>query len=108
MADTEPSLPPIASSPLSMILLPGKEGNAAEVVAAWTSVLDGLGRDYEILVPEMSDGPAEQTPRVRVLRQTSGKGAGAVLRAALATARHPLVCCAPCDRQYQPAELKLL
>ncbi len=106
-ADT-PTLPKIAGAPLSVILLPGSNDNAAEVVGAWRTVLDSLDREFEILVSETSGQAPEEAGHVRILRDTAGKGPGAVLRAALAAARHPLICCAPCDRQYEPADLKRL
>jgi glycosyltransferase involved in cell wall biosynthesis len=106
MSDAEPPLlPPIASAPLSLLLLPGTDGDVAAIVGAWTAVLDGLNRDYEILVPE-GHAPAEKPSRVRILAQTAGLGPGAVMRTGLSSARHPLLCCALADRRYVPEELK--
>lgn len=112
MPDTEPQLPSVARAPISFVLLPGTGSgtDSPDVVAAWTAVLDGLDRDWELLLPERdgSRSLADGQPRIRVLRQTADAGAGGVLRAALAVARFPLLCHAPWDRQYQPADVKRL
>jgi glycosyltransferase involved in cell wall biosynthesis len=112
-----PTLPPISSATLSVLLLAHNEaGHLETVLAAWTTVLDGLNRDYEILL--VDDGSSDQTgvlaealvekyPRLRVLRHPKHQGLGATLRTGLAEARHPLLLTVPCDEQYQPADLKL-
>jgi glycosyltransferase involved in cell wall biosynthesis len=110
-----PKLPPIASKPLSVVLLAHDAGDALEsVVAGWVEYLDGLGRDYElILVDDGSrDGTGERAealagkyPRLKVLRHAAARGEGAALRTALAVARHPLLFYALCDPRFQPADL---
>jgi glycosyltransferase involved in cell wall biosynthesis len=112
-----PKLPPISSAPLSVLLLAHNEaGHLESVLAAWTAQLDGLNRDYEILL--VDDGSSDQTgalaeslvekyPRLRVFRHPQHQGLGAALRTGLAEARHPLLLTVPCDEQYQPADLKL-
>jgi glycosyltransferase involved in cell wall biosynthesis len=112
-----PKLPPIATEPLSVLLLAHNEAAHFEaVLAAWTAVLDGLGREYEILL--VDDGSSDETaalaerlvekyPRLRVLRHPQPQGFGAALRTGLAEARYPLLVTAPCDQQYQPADLML-
>src|SRR5262249_26987009 len=73
-------------------------------------------RDYEIVL--VDDGSTDQTgalaerlvekhPRLRVVRHPDPQGFGATLRTGLAQARYPLLVTAPCDEQYQPADLKL-
>jgi hypothetical protein len=105
MSDAEPSsVPSTAADQLSVVLLP-LEGaaDAAHIVRDWLAVLDGLERDYELLVAE--DCSSIIDAHVRRIRP-DGPGAGAALRAGLAAAHHPLVCCAPCDRCYPPDWLK--
>jgi glycosyltransferase involved in cell wall biosynthesis len=113
-----PPLPPIATTPLSVVLL--AHNNAAHletVVADWVTFLNGLDRDYELLLvddgstdrtAELATALSEKFQRVRVLRHPAHKGEGASLRTAFAVARHPLVAYAPCDPLYQPADLKRL
>ena len=46
-----PELPPIAAEPLSVVLPAWNEDSTlAEVIQAWVTYLDSLGRDYELLV----------------------------------------------------------
>jgi glycosyltransferase involved in cell wall biosynthesis len=112
-----PKLPPISSEPLGVLLLAHNEAAHLEpVLAAWTAQLDGLNRDYEMLL--VDDGSSDQTgvlaealvekyPRLRVLRHPRHQGLGAALRTGLAQARHPLLLTVPCDEQYRPADLML-
>jgi glycosyltransferase involved in cell wall biosynthesis len=111
-----PELPPIASAPLSVLLLAHDDApHLAEVLGGWVAQLRDLGRDYELLV--VDDGSRDGTgglaeflagrqPRLRVLRHAERRGLGAAFRTGLVAARHPLLLSAPCDRQYQPADLK--
>src|SRR5262249_28411696 len=112
-----PPLPPIATQPLSVVLLPSNSPTPLEAaVAEWVTFLNGLDRAYELLVvPEGGDpvaapakGLSNQFQRVRVLRPPSRRGEGAALRAALAEARFPLIAYAPCDPRYRPGDLKRL
>jgi hypothetical protein len=112
-----PPLPPIATQPLSVVLLPSDAKAPPEaVVADWVTFLNGLDRDYELLVVpagEGRDGGAaggslRGFQRVRVLRPPGRRGEGAALRAALAEARFPLIAYAPCDPRYRPGDLKRL
>jgi glycosyltransferase involved in cell wall biosynthesis len=110
-----PRLVPIASEPLSVVLLALNQASHLEAVLSnWVTFLNGLDRDYEVLVVE--DGSTEGTGerarelaskyrRVQVLRLTEGRGEGAALRAALAVARHPLLFYTLCDPRYQPSDL---
>ena len=113
-----PPLPPIAAEPVSVVLLAhNAEPYLDEVVGGWVSFLNGLGRDYEILL--VDDGSTDRTaeraepltarnPRVRLLRHAAAQGGGAALRTGVAAARLPLLACAPCDRQYRPEDLRRL
>ncbi len=113
-----PHLPPIADQPLSVVLLAHNHVPHLEsVVAGWVTLLNGLNRDYEVLL--VDDGSTDHTARVlpvladrhgrvRVLRHAERRGQGAALRTALGTARHPLVFYTVCDPRYRPADLKRL
>jgi glycosyltransferase involved in cell wall biosynthesis len=111
-----PPLPPIATQPLSVVLLAHDARPHLEVVVAeWLAFLSGLGRDFELIVVEGStDGTADlktpltEHPRVRFLRHAKAQGEGAALRTALAEAHHPLLAYAPCDPRYPPADLQRL
>jgi glycosyltransferase involved in cell wall biosynthesis len=110
-----PPLPPVASQPLSVILLAHNPGPPLEeVLSAWVSYLNGLDRDYEVLLVDdgSTDGSAERAAalaanyrRVRVLTHPLARGEGAALRTALAEARYPLLFYTLCDPQYQPSDL---
>lgn len=109
-----PPLPPIALDPLSVVLLAhNAEGHLEEVVNGWLTFLNGLGREYELLL--VDDGSTDRTaelaarsPRVRLLRHASPQGIGAALRTGVAEARYSLLAHAPCDRQFRPDDLKRL
>src|SRR6266540_382023 len=113
-----PPLPPIATEPLSLVLLAhNAEPHLEEAVAGWVAYLGGhgrerevvLGREFEIIL--VDDGSSDRTAALaegvvgRVLRHETQRGLGAALRTGLAAARHPLVACCPCDRQFQPQDL---
>jgi glycosyltransferase involved in cell wall biosynthesis len=111
-------LPPIADQPISVALLArDEEAHLDAVVTEWAALLDGLGRDYEILLVDdgsadgtaaVAEGLAARLPRLRVLRHAERRGRGAALRTAVAEATRPLLFCTTADRQYQPADLKRL
>jgi hypothetical protein len=117
MADSRQQ-PPIAGGPLSVLLLAYNEGPPfEEVVTGWLAYLNGLKRDYEIVL--VDDGSTDQTgawadalagryQRLRVLHHEHRRGLGAALRTGLSAAGHPLLFYTTCDRQYQPAAFKLL
>jgi glycosyltransferase involved in cell wall biosynthesis len=115
----EPSqLPPIAAAPISVVLpAHNAESSLDQVVNDWLAYLDGLQREYEILL--IDDGSTDGTgkraealaasrPRVRVLGHPTRQGVGAAVRTALAAATHPLLCTVSCDPQYQAADLRLM
>jgi hypothetical protein len=109
-----PQLPPIATQPLSVVLLgqsdrPGLE----EALESWITYLNGLNRTFELILVDdalldRTEELAKHHPTVRVLRDPAKRGVGAALRLGTSTAKHPLFFHAPCDRSYQPKDLKLL
>jgi glycosyltransferase involved in cell wall biosynthesis len=113
-----PELPPIATQPLSVVLLVhNAEAHLDPVVAGWLTYLDGLNRDYEVLL--IDDGSTDRSveitselagkhSRIKLLRQVTPQGEGAALRAAIAEARQPLLFYTPCDPRYRPADLNRL
>src|SRR5689334_12388757 len=111
-------LPPAADQPLSVVLLAyNEEPHLEAVLAEWAALLDGLRRDYEILLVDdgssdrtaaLAEGLAARFPRLRVLRHAGRQGQGAALRTALAAATKPLLFYTTADRQYQPADFKRL
>jgi glycosyltransferase involved in cell wall biosynthesis len=114
-----PPLPPTATQPLSVVLLAHNQADHLEsVLAGWVTFLNGLDRDYEMIVVDdgSTDGSGDRAEklassyrRVQVLRHATPQGEGAALRTALAVARHPLLFYTLCDPNYQPADLgKLL
>jgi dolichol-phosphate mannosyltransferase len=108
---------PIASQPLSMVLVAcNVAADIESVVATWNVQLDALNRSAEIILvddgstdetPALADKIATQNKRVRVFHHPTRQGFGDALRTGIAAAKHPLVAHTTCDRQYQPAELKL-
>jgi hypothetical protein len=113
-----PALPPIASQPLSIILLAHNASAHVEaVLRAWLAHLERDGRDYEVLL--VDDGSADDTAdratklaeshsKVRVARREVPQGEGAALRTALPLARHPLLFYTLCQPAYQPRYLPRL
>jgi glycosyltransferase involved in cell wall biosynthesis len=108
-------LPLIAQEPVSVILLTRNDAAClTEVVRGWCTYLDGLQREYELLV--VDDGStdawpeslAQPPPNVQILRHEQAQGTGRALRSGLEAARHPLVLYTDCDSLYEPADLKLL
>src|SRR3954471_19232199 len=83
-------LPPIAHEALSVVLLADDDAAHLEpVVADWVTHLNGLNREYEIVL--VNDGSTDDTAkrtaaladrfrRVKVLRHPSRQGEGAALR----------------------------
>jgi glycosyltransferase involved in cell wall biosynthesis len=115
--ECEPSaeLPPIQSEPIIAILpIYNDRASLQPTLEAWISILNGLNRDYEILLVDdaSTDGSfdlaqtlAEKNPRVRPLRHEARSGFGVCLRTGLESARFPLLLISTCDGCYQPADL---
>ncbi|HTU21462.1 MAG TPA: glycosyltransferase family 2 protein [Gemmataceae bacterium] len=114
-----PELTPIASQPLSVVLLTRNQaGHLEALLAAWVTYLNGLDREYELIVVDdgSTDGTSELAEklaagyrRVLVRRHERAQGEGAALRTALTLAQHPLLCYTLGDPHYVPADLgKLL
>lgn len=113
-----PALAPIAAAPLSAVfLLERKVETLEELIGAWVTYLNGLDREYEILL--VDDGTVETAsitarlperfPRVRLIRLASREVEGAALRAAAGEAAKPLLFYTLVDPRFQPADLgKLL
>jgi glycosyltransferase involved in cell wall biosynthesis len=110
--------PPIANERLSIVLLARNvEVDVEDVVRAWMAHLEGLGREYEIILVDdgsddrtgdIAEGLAAHHSRVSVFRHPTAKGTGAALRTGLGAARLPLLFYADASSSYQPADLGLL
>src|SRR5581483_8213043 len=114
-----PRLPPIASQPLSVVLLTRNQAAHLEaLLAGWVTYLNGLDREYELIVVDdgSTDGTGELAEKlaasyrhVVVRRHERAQGEGKALRTGLAVTRHPLLFYTLGDLHYQPADLgKLL
>ena len=113
-----PNLPPVASQPLTVALLAHNDAaHVAELASAWAAHLDGLDRDYQLLL--VDDGSADDTaaraealrekhPRLEVVRHEAPRGVGAALRTAVAAAKQPLFFYTLCDPRYRPDDLPRL
>ena len=104
-----PPLPPIATQPLSVVLLAHESPHLAGVVDGWVKFLDGLGRDYEVILvddassdrtPERIDNLVKRHPHLRVLRHETHKGEGAALRTGVEAAQHPLLFYTVCEPSF--------
>lgn len=112
------ALPAISTAPLSVVLWAhNAQDHVDRVVENWTTHLDRLDRDYQLLL--IDDGSTDRTealvqglqsrlPKLKCVRHAARRGVGAALRTGMAAARHSLLVYAPCDRRYQPGELKML
>ena len=114
--------PPIADAPLSVLLLAHNEGpSLEEVVTAWITYLNGLKREYEIILVDdgstdgteaWADAPAEPfPPRLRGCCTTTASPRPPARRLAnghRGRQASPSSFSTTCDRQYEPADLKLL
>ncbi len=110
-----PTLPAVASQPLTVALLAQNDArHVGDLISAWAQHLDGLKRDYQILL--VDDGSSDDTTqraaslrekvsRLEVLRHELPAGVGAALRTALAAAKHPLFFYTLCDPRYCPDDL---
>jgi glycosyltransferase involved in cell wall biosynthesis len=117
MPDLAP-LPPMADQPISVVLLVrNDELHLESVVSDWTTLLDGLKREYELIL--VDDGSADRTaeltaaltaqlPRLRALRHEQTRGDGAALRTGLEAATKPLLFYTTADRQYDVVDFTKL
>jgi glycosyltransferase involved in cell wall biosynthesis len=91
-----------------------EEANVERVVRQAIAVLDGLGRDFEVIV--VDDGSRDATgaiaerlaaadPRVRVVRHAENRGYGAALQSGIRAATRELVFFTDGDGQFDLAEL---
>jgi len=113
-----PPLPPVASQPLTVALLADNDAaHVSELLSAWAQHLDGMGRDYQLLLvddgsadatTERADALRGQIPRLEVLRLEKRSGVGAALRMAISAAKHPLFLYTLCDPRFGPADLPRL
>ena len=113
-----PHLSPIASEPLSVVLLARNQAACLDALLAdWVTFLNGLDRDYELIVVDdgSADGSGELAEklaanyrRVLVRRHERPLGDGAALRTALSVARHPLLFYTLADPHYRAADLSKL
>jgi hypothetical protein len=119
MTDALPERPKIADAPLSVVLLPSRDGSDPEAIAsAWQEWLRQRGGDFEILlVRESAEDmlsaklPSDSGTRrleIRAIYQTTPLHEGTALQTALWLARHPLLLTTPCDFQFRPAEAQRL
>lgn len=104
-------LPPIASSPVSVILVVNDANAESEATLNdWITFLNGFERDYELLLVGARAGTSLESLAGHCTRAkavpTTTDGFGVALGAGLRAAQHPLVCYTTCDRRYQPKDLK--
>lgn len=113
MPELEPR-PPIATAPLSLVLIAEATGRAlAEVLPEWRKDLEKRKQPFEIIVVRSSGEAAkaesasvQDPPLMGVQLLTSERpGFGAALRTGLTVAQYPLVCYAAADGRYNPADL---
>jgi glycosyltransferase involved in cell wall biosynthesis len=106
-----PSLPPVATQPLSLVLLArNAAAHVAAIVESWRQTLAARNVPFEIVL--VDDGSSDRTadfvrelPDVKVLRHDAPRGIGAAMRTGLEATTHPLLACALCDPAYRPEEL---
>jgi glycosyltransferase involved in cell wall biosynthesis len=113
-----PDLPPIASAPLSVVLLARDDAAHLEAITAgWTTFLNGLGREIELILIddcsrdgslELLSAMAERHPRLQILRNELPLGEGRALARGLTAACHPLVFYCRCEPRYQTGDLRKL
>jgi hypothetical protein len=108
--------PAVSSAPISVVL-PARDAGADvdEVVQAWIAFLEGLARDYEVILVDdasrddtwaRAETLARRFPRLRPLQNPVRLGLGAALRTGIAAAQHPLLFYTTCDKHYNPDDLR--
>ncbi len=106
-------MPRAAAEGLSLLLpVPGQTGDIARSLAMWSKCLQGIGREYEIILVDKRDSAfvkaatnAGNIPSLRVL-ELNQPSYGAALQAGLKAAKHPLIFITGCSYDYNPADLK--
>jgi hypothetical protein len=121
MTDDEFLRSPIATAPLSVLLLGrGPAADLDNVLKGWIGFLRELNRPSEMIVVKAAsfdlgkveagsfdNGNALTTPEPELrIVNTEGEGVGTLLRAGLAEAKHPLVVFTLATPHYQPADFK--
>ncbi len=103
---------PIAEAPLSVLLIArALATDTSESLRAWKSYLDGMKRDYElILIQETRPEAAAELPEpnVRVYSYSHADGFRSAMNDAIQSALHPLLVFCACDKQYSPGDLAKL
>jgi len=111
-----PKRPAIQTAALSLVLPVYNAGADLDaLLAPWVEFLERRQRPYEVLL--VNDGSSDDTatradelaqkvPTLRVQHHAAPRGFGAALRTGFQAAQYPLLAYAPCDRQYQAADLK--
>ncbi len=112
------TLPPIATQPVSVLLLSRDAGAHAEAgLNAWLDYLDARGPEHELLLVddgsmdgtvERAEAVAASRPRLRVLRHSSPRGEGAALRTGVSEAKMPLLFVSLLCPKYRPENLGIL
>jgi glycosyltransferase involved in cell wall biosynthesis len=106
---SEPSQrPPIASSPLSVLLFAqALSTETADALKGWQTYLDTLRRPYEIFLIQETrpEVVAEAAPAARIFPYERGFGFRDALNSAIRSAQYSLLVFCTCDKQYQPADL---
>jgi hypothetical protein len=105
--------PPIASSPLSILLTVTGTSGWEETLSDWVGYLNGLDREYEVLLvserPEVSvEAAAGRFSRAQALPTPQVPGFGTALSRGIGVARHPLLFYGRCDPAYKPPEIQKL
>jgi glycosyltransferase involved in cell wall biosynthesis len=113
-----PTLPPIATASLSVVLLAhDAAGHIEALVGEWDRFLDERPSKGELIL--VDDGSTDDTaaraealasrlPQLRVLRHDRAQGEGAALKTGLEAASRPLVFYTLCRPEYRPADLARL
>jgi hypothetical protein len=110
----ETQRPAIATAPISVVLaLQSRTDALQDIVGEWVGYLQGLEREYEVLVVDDS-GAVEApplpsgVPAVRMVRHPQRQGLGGILRTGLQATRFPLFFYTLANGRYVAADLDRL